>query len=359
MILENPVVMVSGMPHPGITRGTLTYSADNVERQATIEADEPRGAPFIFRLRSEVVIMAGADVLLTGYVQRLARRVSKGQRTVSATIKSKSARTAKTAAQAAGHSLKKKTVGDAAKELFKGVKVDVHDESGGGKAFDWKWTPGDTAFDVVEKQARASGHLLMGHKDGGVIIAKGVRGQHAGVLAIPGEIHEGTSDLSDEGEYSKTIALGQTRDGVKKQNLRPKAEAKNDRVDDGTVQILLNETEFDAEDLKTRAKARRNRRQGSNISCTLPLLRWRDDAGKIWEPAYTIHVSALEDLEIDQPMGIKSVTLAWAKAGTSGDAQSAELNMVDPPALNGKAGKSKSAKEHTADDSDAKYEDED
>lgn len=352
--LEHLTVKVNGAPHPGVTRATVSYSSDNAVREAVIEADEPRGRPFVFRLSAPATVHCGADVVVTGFVVRLNRRVEKGKRQVTATIKSKATKAAKTAAQAPDYALKKRSVGAAAKALFDKVKVPVHDDAG-GKAYDWKWRPGETAFDVVERQARSAGLLMMGHGDGGVVVAKGIRGQHAGVLAMPGEITEGSSDLSDEGEYAETIALGQKGSGDKKSDLRPSATAKNAKVDDGTVQIVLNETEFDAQDLTVRASARRNRRRGANVSCTLPVPRWRDDAGRLWEPAFTIPVSAYEDLEIDQVMAIKSVVLRYAKAKDGGEAMTAELNLVDPPALNGKGGKSKSSSEYGSDTSPAKY----
>lgn len=347
---EIVTVKVAGVPHDGILRGSLTYGAEDAVRRATLEVVEVKGARR-FWPKEEVEIFAGADLVLKGQVKKISPRIKKGDGNTTVTVESKSAKAVKTAAQAPDYALKKKSVGDAAKALFGKVGVSVKDEAG-GKAFNWKWAPGEKAFAVVEKQARAANLLLMGEADGSVAIAKGIRGRHAGFLGVPGEIIEGHADLGSDNDHSETVALGQKRDGDKKDSLRPKATARN-AAGDGTVNILLNETEFDAQDLTARARARRDRRRGADASCTLTVPRWRDDAGKLWSPAFEIPVSAMDDLALEQDMAIKTVTLRWAK-GEGGE--SAEINMVDPPALNGKKGKSKSNKAWSGDTSQPKYE---
>ena len=193
----------------------------------------------------------------------------------------------------------------------------------------------------------------MSHADGGIVIAKGIRGAHQGTLAVPGEILDGSCDIGDENEFEDTIVLGQKGEGSKKDALRPAAKAKGAVTEGtrGTTQILLNETEFDATDLINRAKARRDRRRGADVSASIPLAIWRDAAGKLWEPAYTVFVDALDDLDLQQDVAISNVTLTYNKGEVG-----CTLDVVDPPALNGEAKKGKSAKSWNPPTANPKYE---
>lgn len=347
---EYVVVKVAGVEHLGILRGSVTYGADDAVRKATLEVSERRGERR-FWPKVEVEILSNGTLILKGQVRKISPKIKKGDGSTTVSIESRAAKAVKTAAQAPDYALRKKSVGDAAKALFAKVGVPVQDEAG-GKSYDWKWAPGERAFDVIERQARSANLLLMGEADGGIAISKGIRGRHAGYLGVPGEIVDGHADLGADNDFSETIALGQKKEGDKKDALRPKATAKNS-AGDGTVQILLNETEFDAQDLAARARARRDRRRAADVSATLTVPRWRDDAGTLWAPAYEIAVSAMDDLALEQDMAIKSVTLKWdgSPAGVS-----AELNLVDPPALGGKKGKSKSNAAWSGDTSQPGYE---
>lgn len=350
---ENLVVKVGGVEHDGILKASITYGAENAVRTATLEVTERKGARR-FWPKVEVELSSNGTLILKGQVKKISTRIKKGDGATTVSVESKAAKAVKTAAQAPDYALKKKTVADAAKALFGKVNVPVKDEAG-GKLFNWKWAPGEKAFAVIEKQARSANLLLMGEPDGGVAIAKGIRGRHAGALMVPGEIIEGHADLGSDNDFSETVALGQKKGGDKKDALRPKATAKN-AAGDGTVQILLNETEFDAQDLTARAKARRDRRKGSDISCTLTVGKWRDEAGLLWSSAFELFVSAMDDLALEQDMAIKTVTLKWEKEGAG---EQAELNLVDPPALNGKKGKTKSNAAWGGDTSQPDYNEED
>ncbi|WP_420104156.1 hypothetical protein [Bosea sp. (in: a-proteobacteria)] len=359
---EQLALEIDGQPHPGLLSIEFSFGATDALHRVVAGVREIPGA--LTKKGSEAILKSlrpdgSAEVLVTGRVRRSYGDVAKPALRRFLEIESKACDAVECAADGRkhGYRLKGKTLGDAAKTLFRdyGVPVKVETES---RSMDLDWAPGDRAFGVVESHARKAGLLYTATPDGGVAQFKGIRGRHAGRFVLGGEEANATTlqfEDSERGQFSHTHVFGQRYKGGKgKDETDGYAIAENEAIRRLRIDIRRIEQDGDAEDLKTRAEWD-NRRgaggdNGNGTQIVVATRDWRDDDGTLWTAGFARYVSAWE-FELEQDMALKSGTLSWSK-----DAQLARLTFVDPRTLGGKDAKGKSGKSWSAPSSKAKYE---
>lgn len=198
--------------------------------------------------------------------------------------------------------------------------------------------PGQSMFRVLEREARRLGVLLSGQPDGSVTIQRAGSDRHGGGLV------EGFAPLrkiklkySIQHKRSEILVRGQTALGVGEEALRQEQRVKDRTVGRHRPHILFNEGSNTAKELKRRAQWEQLRRSGSGISANVSVSTWRDDAGRLWDPPRLVPLSVpSEDLDTDLALS----TVVFRQGVGEGDAGGtlADLTLVDPRTLGGKAG---------------------
>lgn len=279
----------------------------------------------------------GGDLLCTGYVDNYQVELGESSHEVGVSGRSKAGDAIDCPPVKHKTGLvEKKTLLDAAKEF---------DEWGIGFTSDLKLpklaevqlVPGEPLFYTLEREARHLGVLLMGQPDGSVAITRAGKNRHAGVLV------EGFSPItkiklsySVDNKRSEIRVRGQRTDGVGKESLRQEETERDETVGRHRPYILFNEGDGTSKELKRRARWERLRRAGSGLSVSLTVSTWRDEAGTLWEPGRLVAVKIPSE-EVDQDFAIANLTFDIAVTDDGGSGTTAELTLVDPRTLGGKA----------------------
>lgn len=188
--------------------------------------------------------------------------------------------------------------------------------------------PGETVFEAVERAAKAHGVLLIGAADGGVDIVRGVRGRH-NIRIRTQDYVQAQSRLSIEGRHDVFKVKGQSAETLNKNGQVPEATA-TVPLPRPRPKVHVLEGEANPERLKGRAEWLARREAGAALTATIVVPFWRDDSGRIWEPAFTVFVDC-DLLKIHQDMAIKHVSLS--QGGQPGQGTRATLTLTDPRGL--------------------------
>jgi len=303
----------------------------------------------LFALFAPIEIRAGADKVVAGYVDKRRPRFSKDSAEMTISGRSKGQDAVDCSAKHDTADFKKKHPREIATAIApKGVTFTSDIDL---TPVDYHLTPGETAFRAIEKLARAQGATLSGQADGSIKItnASKARKKHAGGLFEGKNIESGSADHDGSNRHSEYRVVGQAPKGTGADALRIEGIARDAGVTRDRVLIVVHDDDADKDRLKKRAKNRRNRAAGAGLKASITTPSWRDEAGSLWEPGALVWTES-QFLGLAQDMLIESVT--YSQDGSSGT--QAQLELVDPRAHQGKAGKgSKSSAAWKADDSEA------
>jgi prophage tail gpP-like protein len=298
-------------------------------------------------------VLASGDLILTGYVRDVRTGYDADSRSLSCSLVSRSVDFVECSADHESGEILKKDIAAIAKELDStGVGIETDDTTLEIEPRH-KLRLGESAFASIERRARGRGLLIHDTPQGRIKIASKPAGQHAGTLKRGVNILPGASAVfTEKGRFSDVKVRGQSTDGSEKQSLRAQAVAKDGAIDRKRVLIVPHEGEATNTRLRKRAAWQARRAAGNGTTATIPVTGWRDEAGMIWTPNYTIYVDD-DWLGLDGLMIIKSVTLE------QGEMTTATLSLADPRALGGENPRGKSGKSYAAPAiNDGEYEDE-
>ena len=204
--------------------------------------------------------------------------------------------------------------------------------------------PGASAFRNVERYARQQGFAQMGKANGDIELARAGDKRQSGALVEGKNIIDGEATHSHKGRFSEYHVFGQSRKGVKKDDLRHMAIVRDPGVTAHRVKKILFEGDATKARCKRRAEAEKNRRAGEGAKGRIVTQGFRDGGGKLFAPGALNYVAS-KALKLDQDMMIESVQ--WEQGVEGGSL--ASLDIVDPRAHGGKKpGTVKSGKAWTA-----------
>lgn len=334
MTTERVSVHAGGSIYSGWTEISIQYAATQAARAATLttaDARETLGGGWPLVPGTDVEIYAGGSLLVRGFVETFAPEVSDTSHSATVTIISTSKDMVESAATHPTGEIRNKRVVEIAREIDP-TKTDWTGTAGEPIAL-FRVRPGETVHEAVERAARGQGVLLVGRETGGVEVVEGIRGHHAGVIreGTTSGYTRGSSRLSLEGRHSEIKVRGQAGGIFGDRGQVPEGIA-TVPLPRARPKIVILEGEAASGRLKKRAEWEARQEAGVATTASLELPRWRDDDGRIFEPAYTIEVSA-PDLRLSGAMAIRSVTLRQGPSGTL-----ASLELVDPRGLGGEGG---------------------
>lgn len=308
------------------------------------------GTAWTFKAGTKVTVAANGEQIVVGYVDKYQPGFTAAEARVTVSGRSLSQDMIDSSAVHATGRFENKTLADVAKEIDPaGLGVVV--EGTLDKVAKIQITPGETAFQVIERVARSQGVTLTGMADGKIKARSpdAQRQRHAGGLIEGLNLKEADAVHDWSGRHSKVTVRGQTVIGHGTDALEIEAIAKDASVNRNRPLIIVVPEDTDRTRAKSRAKNHRDRAAGRSLSASLTVQGFRDEAGTIWEPGRLVWVES-PTLQIQQDMLIETATFEQSnRAGST-----TRLDVVDPRAYGGKKGKgTQSGASWSQDSSDA------
>lgn len=334
-----PVTIGIEIAHDEAARSFEAKIKDAAVAQATL-LTMLRGSPACTirtRAGDEPAAPRGADLLLTGHVEKRSPRIAGEEKELTISGRSKTGDLIDSSADHKTGEFKGKTAPEALGELAAahGVTVETETTHAARKLF--RLRPGETIFTAAERWARAEGFTISDTASGNLKLAKEAKRRHAGEIRDGDNIWPHLVDASAVHDDSKRAAnikvRAQAPDGYAPTELRVEGEARDEGGARNRLRVIVPPEAIAQEDARARARWHRDRAAGEATSCEVKLVGWRDAAGTIWTPGWNVYVE-IADLDLAQDMTIQKVRLDQSNDGTF-----ARLSLVDPRAFGGKKGK--------------------
>lgn len=341
MITETVTVEAGGAVYPLWTDIDVQYGAEQAVRTASMTCADPAalaggGGAGTWALMPdvEVVIRAGGEAVLTGYVRDVAPDHGPDHHAVRVTMVSKTVDAVEASIDHATGWADSMPLDGLVREFDPaGLEVVALDPLEDEEPY--QIAPGDSVFGAVEPLARARGTLIYDDGEGRVVMATGPDGRHAGGLALDVNIIAASATLTGRYGHDPVIVRGQGARGRGAAALRLEARAKGTapRVRPRVVHLEVDAT---SARLAKRAEWEVRRAAGRARTAQVTVPGWRDAAGTLWTANRLV---GLADplLYLDQDMVISAVRLSQSDRGTVAD-----LSLVDPRALGGEDPKGES-----------------
>ncbi len=222
-----------------------------------------------------VEIRIGRELVLKGFIEKVAPFASEGQAEVTISGRDKTGDLVDSAALVDGPAeFKNVKLEDAAKRIAKPFGLHVRSEIDTGEPFSrYSLDLGETAFSAIEKGSRSRHALILSDGVGGIVITRTGKTRAPAALKVPGNALSSSGSFSHEGRFSETIVRGQSeRAGKERGNVALDATAEpiapEDRQPgDGSA------TEKDARARPPRAAPKTTRSPATGRLCILPAPR--------------------------------------------------------------------------------------
>lgn len=330
---EAVTVLAGGLLYTEWEHISIDYSLREAVRTFQIAGTE-RPGQWRFPPGTEIEIAANDELLLSGYVNNYAARGDGDNHTVTIAGRSKSQDLVDNSAVHDTGNWENKSPDEIGQELDQ-FGVGVVAEVPLRKVPYVQLYQGESPWRLLDRYLRPQGATIMGKADGSVAITNAsVAKAHVGSLSEGVNIKAFSAEITDHGRHSDYTVKGQGRIGTGEAALRPVGRVVDSMVKRFRPLIIVNEGDTDTSRAESRAEYEKERAAGLSIAATITTQGWRDEAGKAWEPNYTVFVYSPTFLHLVQDMLIESVSLTQDKLGGS----HAQLRLVDPRAYGGQGG---------------------
>lgn len=336
---EHVIVRAGGKDYSGWERVTWAASIKEAARQFALETTEgsllfeqawsfPPGTP--------IQIFSYDELVIDGYVNRYAPRISATDHRITITGRSKAQDFVDCAAMHEPGYWENKTPLEIGQDLDKfgvGITADVPLEP----IPYFQLYQGETAFEALERAIRHQGVVAMGDPAGIRLTNAKSAKRHSGGLYEGHNIKVAHATLSDDERFSEHTVKGQGRHGRGERSLRIKERWTDTGVKRYRPRIIILEGDTDPKRALKRAEVEANRSQGLSVRAEIITQGWRDDNGKIWTPNHLVYVFS-PSLKIDGDLLIERVE--FEQEGTENTGSLAKLSLVNERAYQGqKAGR--------------------
>lgn len=343
MPVEDITVSAGGQRFSALKRCDVEHAFDEAALSfKLVVAAEDGGAATAEALKpgTEMEIMFSGELALRGYVDRYQpHSEGKGGREILVSGRSKGQDYVDCAAvHETGH-FKSQTILQIAQKLDAfGVGITSDEQL---EALDeFQLTPGESAFRAIEKKCRSLGFVLAGQRDGGIKIAKAAKTRHAGGLFEGVNFLGSSADLNWAHRHSHVIVRGQQADGHGDAALAVEAQVQDEAVTRYRPVIIVSDDEADGKSAQERADTRLAREAGEAIRANGKVVGFRDEVGTLWTPGNLVWTES-EFLGVTQVMCIVRASFSQSRE----EGSTANLDLVDPRAFQGKASKSRKSRD--------------
>jgi prophage tail gpP-like protein len=330
----------------GWQRVSVTRPLAAIPASFSIEATEryPNAADIDLKPGQPCTVKIGADLVLTGYVDRYTSSISASQHTIRVEGRSKSEDLVDCSALVEGTSAGSEskegmqvvngTTLDIVRKLAAPYHVDVQSTAGDGiQVPQFNINLGETVWEIIDRITRYSEMIVYDMPDGSIMLAKvGTEAMGSG-FKVGDNVETADVMFSMDQRYSQyeghlisMMALG-TDAGV---NMPGVGEiVRDDEVPRFRKLYVISEQFVLGTPLAgKRAIWEKNRRWGQSFNFTVTCDAWRDTAGKLWAPNMLAPIEAPQLKLADKNWLIGTVTYIRDEGG-----QHARLGLWPPEAF--------------------------
>lgn len=300
----------------------------------------------------EIRLYAGADLVLTGHVEKISPRLQAEEGELSVSGRSRTGDMVDGAAVSKTGEYKGKKPEEILKDLAGADKVETDITTKALKE-PFRINPGETQFSVADRLARLGGFTVTDTPEGKAKLTKAGTKRMAGGFVEGRNVKDASAVFDLSKQHSTTKVKAQAPDGYGPEALEIEREAKNDTITRERIKIIVPPERLDKDQARDRAKWHRDRAAGKGTTCEIEMPGWRDSAGRLLE-CNLLAWTEIPYLGLRQDMTIEKIRFKQSNDGTT-----ASISLVDPRAYGGKKGRgAKSGKQWDvgkagADDPDA------
>lgn len=337
LTLEVGGYRLTGWKSVRVTRGLERMPSDFT---LSVTERAPEGNTIAIMPGAPCVVRLGADVVLTGYVDRYDASVAKGQHAITVSGRGKCEDLVDCAAVYSGNQISAASVLQLAQDLTKPYSITASGEAGPAVP-QFNINLGETVWEILDAVTRYGGLLAYEGTDGNLILSRVGTEEHSSGFATGQNAQLASASLSMDGRYSEYVAAYMSVD-----RLRDAAGEGGNQV--GTVKdegvprfrrrVIVSEQTVNGLPLAmARATWERNRRWGRSQAVRVTCDSWRDSAGRLWTPNMLARVDCPQIKVAGQTWIIGEVTYTRDKQGgtvTEVSLMPPEAFSVEPTVLN-------------------------
>jgi prophage tail gpP-like protein len=334
-------LIVGGQSWQGWQRVGITRSMDQVPAAFTFQGTEkyPASSDMVCRPGDPCQVMAGSDLLITGYVDRYSVGLSARDHTVMIAGRSKSEDLVDCAAFIGDQNnpqylIKNATAIDVAQQLASpyGITVSALNQGNGARS-DYYINYGETAWEVIDHFLRISQLIAFDLPDGSVVLAQSGSASMASGFVQGQNIEAVSVDLSMDQRFSiyeaHTLSSDVLRDQgtIDSSNVGTVTDAGMPRF---RKRIIVSEQTFKGQSIAlARAQWEMNRRLGRSQHIIVRCDAWRDTGGALWDLNHLAPLS-LPAIKVDPQSTwlIGAVTFLRDESG-----EHADVTLMPPAAF--------------------------
>lgn len=349
---DAPELRIEGKAYRGWTeisvgraldQGCAEFTLSSAERWPGL--DQPwRILPF-----SSVEIRLGDDLVLTGYVDRLAPVLAPGTADVRVQGRSKTADLVDCTPELAGTEFRRATLPAIARALAKpfGVEVIERADCGGPIALE-RIDRADTAWDTIERLCRMRAVLATDDPLGRLVLVRAGTARASTALVQGQNVLEASADLNVSKRYSRYIVLGQSGSAAA-QDIAGDGDADDDepaeRAGAGAVtavegiaadpdvpryrpRVLRADSNGTAADARARAVWAATTGRARALRAEAIVAGWRQADGRLWQVNELVQVT-IPRLDLDRDMLVVAVDHSLTVRG----GRRTRLTLIPPEAL--------------------------
>lgn len=263
-----------------------------------------------------VIVYAGDDALITGYVDRYAISITPDSHEVTISGRGKCQDLVDCAAKISTYQINNTSVLDLAKAVTKDFKnVSVISNLGPLPLVQqFGIVLSESPFEILERVARYLAFLLIEDTNGNLVLdVAGGGGTHSSGFVQGVNVQAASATFSLDGRFSEYEALYQAVDPLSDLSRALNVAAgSGNTIAGGTFndpgvtryrpRLIISEQGFASDQVaKTRASWECARRYGRSQAVTVTVDSWRDNAGKLWTPN-TLATLRLPHLKLPDPV---------------------------------------------------------
>ena len=318
-----------------VTAGVMRTPRD-FEVQATVKL--PGEVRDIIQPNTAVTLSIGGHVVLTGYVERVQRRVAAGSHTVSFGGRGRCCDLVDGAALAPNLAVMDANLIGLAKTLVLpfsagAIQIITPDGPGSGRAFNYQINLGETVYEILDKFSRYEGLLPYEDANGNLVFARVGQVAHASGFSESQNVQEIEVSANFDERFSVYIPLIMSSSSFNANALGINS-AGSPVTDPGVNRyrprmIISEQLTQDGSLASIRALWESTRRAGQATRITVTADSWLDSAGTPWTPNQTASI-ALPSIAINQA-GWVITEVQFARDMQSGT--TARVTLMPPEAL--------------------------
>lgn len=291
---------------------------------------------FVMQPGDACQVLLGSDLVLTGYVDRVAYGISPGQHTVTVIGRSKCADLVDSSAEWPGGQISGSDALGIAQKLAQpyGIQVSAAGSTG-VRVEQFNLMVGETAFEIIERVCRFGALLAYDQPDGNLLLAQAAKVSASSGFTQGANVQSASMTYTSDQRFSEYRCFMQSMDVLMDMgeggNLL--ATVKDAGVLRHRARYIVSEAPVGGQDFALkRATWEANRRIGRSAQLLLVTDSWRDEAGELWTPNTLVPLSlpVLKAGDANSPLNwlITQVTYRRDLEGTT-----AELTIMRPEAF--------------------------